>query len=53
MGFVNGIFRFATSPIEVVAKTIIGVLDFDDINDELTGLDIGTLAGSCFQNGKY
>ena len=42
MGFVKSIFRVATSPIEVATKTIIGVLDFDDMDDELTGLDIGT-----------
>lgn len=42
MGFVKSIFRVAISPIEVATKTIIGVLDFDDMDDELTGLDIGT-----------
>jgi hypothetical protein len=48
MGFIEGIFRAATSPIEVVARTVYGVLDFDDMSfdNELIGLDIATLGAT-------
>lgn len=46
MGFVKGIFRVATSPIEVATKTLAGVLNFDDIDDDLTGLDIATFGAT-------
>lgn len=46
MGFIKGILRTATSPIEVASRTLAGVLDFDDIDSELTGLDIVTFGAT-------